>query len=88
MIALVRAGLSDSWEKLIPAVEEALRLGVTDEGAVMRILRMPDLEDRPSASGIRCGASCVILHGPESVATCFFQFLPPCRAVHFYSTGT
>jgi len=46
MIALIRAGLSDGWEKLIAAVEEALRLGVTDAGAVMHILRMPDPEDR------------------------------------------
>ena len=46
MIALVRAGLSDGWERLIEAVEEALRLGVTDAAAVMHILRMPDPEDR------------------------------------------
>jgi len=46
MIALVRAGLSDGWERLIRAVEEALRLGVTDAAAVMHILRMPDPEDR------------------------------------------
>lgn len=46
MIALVRAGLSDGWDKLIAAVEEALRLGVTDAAAVMHILRMPDPEDR------------------------------------------
>ena len=46
MIALVRAGLSDGWEKLTRAVEEALRLGVTDAAAVMHILRMPDPEDR------------------------------------------
>jgi transposase len=46
MIALVRVGLSDGWEKLIRAVEEALRLGVTDAAAVMHILRMPDPEER------------------------------------------
>ena len=46
MISLVRVGLSDGWEKLIVAVEEALRLGVTDAAAVMHILRMPDPEDR------------------------------------------
>jgi transposase len=46
MIALVRAGLSDGWERLIGAVEEALRLGVTDAAAVMHILRMPDPEER------------------------------------------
>jgi len=46
MIALVRAGLSDGWERLIVAVQEALRLGVTDAAAVMHILRMPDPEDR------------------------------------------
>jgi hypothetical protein len=46
MIALVRAGLSDGWQRLIGAVEEALRLGVTDAAAVIHILRMPDAEDR------------------------------------------
>jgi transposase len=46
MIALVRAGLSDGWDRLTRAVEEALRLGVTDAAAVMHILRMPDPEDR------------------------------------------
>jgi transposase len=46
MISLVRAGVSDGWERLIEAVEEALRLGVTDAAAVMHILRMPDPEDR------------------------------------------
>jgi len=46
MIALVRTGLSDGWERLIRAVEEALRLGVTDAAAVTHILRMPDLEER------------------------------------------
>jgi transposase len=46
MIALIRAGLSDGWDRLIRAVEEALRLGVTDAAAVMHILRMPDPEDR------------------------------------------
>lgn len=46
MISLVRAGLSDGWDRLIRAVEEALRLGVTDGAAVVHILRMPDPEDR------------------------------------------
>jgi transposase len=46
MIALVRAGLSDGWDRLIGAVQEALRLGVTDAAAVMHIVRMPDPEDR------------------------------------------
>lgn len=46
MISLVRAGLSDGWERLPAAVEEALRLGVTDAAAVIHILRMPDPEDR------------------------------------------
>jgi len=46
MIALVRVGLSSGWERLIGAVEEALRLGVTDAAAVMHILRMPDPEER------------------------------------------
>jgi transposase len=46
MISLVRAGLSAGWDRLIGAVEEALRLGVTDAAAVEHILRMPDPEDR------------------------------------------
>lgn len=46
MISLVRTGLSDGWQRLIGAVEEALRLGVTDAAAVVHILRMPDPEDR------------------------------------------
>ena len=46
MISLVRVGLTSGWERLIEAVEEALRLGVTDAAAVLHILRMPDPEER------------------------------------------
>jgi hypothetical protein len=46
MITLVRAGLADGWERLIGAVEEALRIGVTDAAAVLHILRMPDSQQR------------------------------------------
>ncbi len=46
MIALVRAGLSVGWERLVRAVEEALRLGVTDAAAVTHILHMPDPDTR------------------------------------------
>ncbi len=46
MISLVRAGLNDGWDRLIAAVQEALRLGVTDAAAVLHILRMPDAEER------------------------------------------
>jgi transposase len=46
MIALVRAGLSHEWNKLIHAVEQALRLGVTDSAAIIHILQMPDPEQR------------------------------------------
>jgi hypothetical protein len=46
MIALVRTGLSDGWDRLIVAVEKALLLNVTDAAAVMHILRMPDEQDR------------------------------------------
>ena len=46
MISLVRAGLVDGWDRLIAAVEEALRLGVSDAAAVLHILRMPDPEQR------------------------------------------
>jgi hypothetical protein len=50
MISLVRAGTSfgagDGWDKLIAAVEEALRLGISDAAAVLHLLRMPDPEQR------------------------------------------
>ena len=50
MIALVRAGLgdegNDGWGRLVRAVEEALRLGVSDAAAVLHIRNMPDAEDR------------------------------------------
>lgn len=46
MIGLVRAGLAHGWPKLITAVEEALRLEVSDEAAVIHILNMPDAEQR------------------------------------------
>jgi len=46
MITLVRTGLTEGWDRLIGAVEEALRLGVSDAAAVQHILRMPDAEER------------------------------------------
>lgn len=46
MIELVRAGLSGEWRSLIAAVEEALRLGVSDAAAVHHILNFPDPEAR------------------------------------------
>ena len=46
MIGLVREGLAKGWPRLIAAVEEALRLGVSDEAAVLHILNMPDAEQR------------------------------------------
>ena len=46
MISLVRAGLHDGWDRLIAAVQEALRLGVNDAAAVVHILRMPDAAER------------------------------------------
>ena len=46
MIALVRAGSVEGWERLIAAVEEALRIGVKDGAAVLHILRMPDADER------------------------------------------
>jgi transposase len=42
MITLVRAGSVGRWPQLIAAVEEALRLGVSDAAAVLHILYMPD----------------------------------------------
>jgi transposase len=46
MITLVRVGSVDGWDRLITAVEEALRLGISDAAAVLHILRMPDPELR------------------------------------------
>jgi hypothetical protein len=46
MITLVRVGTVSGWARLIAAVEEALRLGVTDAAAVLHILNMPDPEER------------------------------------------
>jgi transposase len=46
MITLVRAGSGSGWARLIAAVEEALRLGVSDAAAVLHIVRMPDAEQR------------------------------------------
>jgi transposase len=46
MIGLVRVGLVSGWDRLIGAVEESLRLGVTDAAAVLHILRTPDAEER------------------------------------------
>ena len=46
MITLVRVGLAEGWDRLVAAVEEALRLGVSDAAAVLHILRMPDAEQR------------------------------------------
>ena len=55
MIGLVRAGSACSssperataqWQRLVTAVEEALRLGVSDAAAVLHILNMPDARER------------------------------------------
>jgi transposase len=46
MITLVRVGGVAGWGRLIAAVEEALRLGVSDAAAVLHILNMPDPEQR------------------------------------------
>jgi transposase len=46
MIALVREGSTVGWPRLIAAVEEALRLGISDGAAVLHILNMPDPEER------------------------------------------
>lgn len=46
MITLVRAGSGSDWNRLIAAVEEALRLGVSDAAAVLHIMNMPDAEER------------------------------------------
>lgn len=46
MISLVRAGSIDGWDKLVAAVEEALRLGISDSAAVLHLLHMPDPEQR------------------------------------------
>ena len=46
MIGLVRQGSVRGWSLLIAAVEEALRLGVTDGAAVLYILNVPDPDQR------------------------------------------
>lgn len=46
MIALVRAGVSEGWGDLLRAVEEALRIGVSDTAAVLHILHRPDAQQR------------------------------------------
>lgn len=46
MIALVREGAACGWPRLVAAVEEALRLGLSDGAAVLHILHMPDPEQR------------------------------------------
>ena len=46
MIALIRAGSIDGWDKLIAAVKDALRLGISDSAAVLHLLHMPDPEQR------------------------------------------
>ena len=46
MIGLVREGSVLGWPRLIAAVEEALRLDVSDGAAVLHILHMPDAEQR------------------------------------------
>jgi hypothetical protein len=46
MIALVRAGKSYGWDKLQRAVDEALRLGASDAGAVIYLIHTPDPEQR------------------------------------------
>ena len=46
MIGLVREGTVRGWPRLIAAVEEALRLGVSDGAAVLHILNVPDAEER------------------------------------------
>jgi transposase len=48
MIGLVREGSVLGWPRLIAAVEEALRLDVSDGAAVLHILHMPDAEQRRS----------------------------------------
>jgi hypothetical protein len=46
MIGLVREGSAGDWPRLVAAVEEALRLGLSDAAAVLHILHMPDPEQR------------------------------------------
>jgi transposase len=46
MITLIRAGQGSGWDKLQKAVDEALRLGSEDAGAVLYLLHMPDPEQR------------------------------------------
>ncbi len=50
MITLIRAGLIAGWTRLTGAVDEALRLGVSDEAAVLHLLRVPIPEERHGAA--------------------------------------
>jgi hypothetical protein len=42
MMSLVRAGSIDGWDKCYAAVEEAVRLGMSDAAVVLHLLPMPD----------------------------------------------
>ena len=46
MVGLVRVASVESWPRMIVAVEEALRLGTCDGGAVLYIFREPDAAKR------------------------------------------
>lgn len=46
MIGLVREGTGNGWSKLIAAVEEVSRIGVTDGAAVLCMMQVPDAAER------------------------------------------
>ena len=46
MVGLVRVASVEGWPRMIVAVEEALRLGTCDGGAVLYIFREPDAAKR------------------------------------------
>lgn len=75
MIGLVRVGLVEGWERLVKAVEEALRLGVTDAAAVLHILRMPDAEQRRKHA-IALSEELAQFERPQPVMDEYDQLLP------------
>jgi hypothetical protein len=46
MVSLVRVASVEGWPRMIVAVEEALRLGTCDGGAVLYVYREPDAAKR------------------------------------------
>jgi hypothetical protein len=80
MIGLVRVGLGSGWDRLVSAVEEALRLGVTDAAAVLHILHMPDAEERRRHK-IALSEELAEFERPLPVMDEYDLLLTPCKEV-------